>query len=62
MPFWYNVHAGHLQPLRTLVDAAVTQRTQLYGGGGQTGVHVLLPMQELLVYSNAEVCSSSTYT
>lgn len=50
---------GHPKPLRTLIDTAVTERSQLYGGGGQTGVHVLLPVRELLEYSKAEVCTCS---
>jgi prolyl-tRNA editing enzyme YbaK/EbsC (Cys-tRNA(Pro) deacylase) len=45
---------GHRRPLRTLVDAAVTGLTAVYGGGGAVDAMMRLSTLELMRVTQAE--------
>jgi len=46
---------GHCRPLRTLVDAAVMQLGQVFGGGGDIDAMLRIAPQELLRVTRGEV-------
>lgn len=50
---------GHRQPLRTLVDRAVTRMPLVFGGGGDLDAMMRLSPQELLRVTAAEVVEVS---
>ena len=51
---------GHRQPLRTLVDRAVTARHIVYGGGGDIDAMLRVSSSELLRVTGAEIIDIST--
>ena len=53
---------GHRQPLRTLVDAAVTRLDVAYGGGGDIDAMMRVSVPELLKVSRAEIADLSEIT
>jgi len=50
---------GHREPLRTLVDRAVAQREEIYGGGGDIDALVRLSSEELITVAQAEIAEVS---
>lgn len=54
---------GHIQPVRTIVDASLVAQylaedvsdVTCYGGGGSTGMELEISLRELLTLANAEV-------
>lgn len=46
---------GHLEPLATLIDAAVLQETAVYGGGGAINALMRLTPQELLRITSGRI-------
>jgi len=50
---------GHLAPLRTLVDSAVSDQSVIFGGGGDINAMMRLTPDELIKVTGAEITSLS---